>query len=231
VLVPRIAIVDDDFYFASSLKTVLQSTGYRPTLVSVNGDDYLRSLSGFDLIILDINLPGFSGLDLARSLRRNSTVPIIIISGTQTPNAGVTALRSGGDDFVKKPFDTDELIERIGALLRRSNNREGSSRGAHIGTWLLDVNATSLCDPQTGVSLHLTEREFAILSMLLASLGTCVSREQVAAQICGREWNPQDRSIDVHVSNLRKKLRAVNISQIAIKSLRNQGYVAYRAEP
>ena len=230
MLLRRIAIVEDDLHLAQSLQKILASAGYSPTVIAIDGHDGLRSLSSFDLVILDIGLPGMSGLELAKSLRCSSAVPIILISGTGAPNIGLTALRSGGDDFVKKPFDVEELVERIGGILRRSRHRGGSARRGHIGTWVIDFSAHCLIDERTGSSLHLTERECAILGMLLDSPGVCVSRERVATLICGREWSPLDRSIDVHVSNLRKKLRARNISQIAIRSLRNRGYLAVLSE-
>ena len=222
----RVAIVEDDPHLANTLQKILASAGYQPALVSIDGEDYLRYLASFDLIILDIGLPGTSGLELAKHLRRGSAVPIILISGTGAPKVGVTALRSGGDDFVKKPFDIEELVERIGALLRRSNHKGRSIRYREIGTWMIDFASHTLNDQGTGATLHLTERECAILGILLDSPGVCVSRERMATIVCGRDWNPLDRSIDVHVSNLRKKLKSGNVWQIEITSLRNRGYLA-----
>lgn len=226
-----IAIVEDDPHLAGTLVKILASAGYCPNLIPFCGEDGLQGLANFDLIILDIGLPGISGLDLAKRVRRSSSVPIILISGSGTPKVGVTALRSGGDDFVKKPFDIDELVERINALLRRSGSHGKSNGSREIGAWKFDVLSHTLRNAGTGDALHLTERECDILRMLLDSPGVCVSRERVARIVCGRDWDPLDRSVDVHVSNLRKKLRTGHIAEIEISSVRNRGYRAVVYSP
>lgn len=222
----NIAIVEDDPHLANTLVKILASAGYCPHLIPFYGETSLQDLTEFDLIILDVGLPGISGLDLAKRIRRTSSVPIIVISGSGTPKVGVAALRSGGDDFVKKPFDIDELVERINALLRRSGSHGRRSEHREIGEWQFDASSQCLRNSRTAATLDLTERESDILRMLLNPPGSCVSRERVARIVCGRDWDPLDRSIDVHVSNLRKKLRAGNVAQIRISSVRNRGYLA-----
>ena len=224
--VSKIAIIEDDPYLALALAKILGVAGYSSTILHAPIESEIVALQKYDLVILDIGLPGASGLELARLLRRTSDLPVLFISGSNTPKIAVLALRSGGDDFLRKPFDVEELLERVYSLLRRTRSNARSDPGIAIGDYNFDFLRQGIRGPREELLLELTERETVILRMLLDPPGLCVTRERMCQIACGREWTPMDRSVDVHVSNLRKKLKRAGITGLRISVKRNQGYVA-----
>lgn len=222
----KIAIIEDDPYLALALAKILGVAGYSSTILHAPIESEIVALQKYDLVILDIGLPGASGLELARLLRRTSDLPVLFISGSNTPKIAVLALRSGGDDFLRKPFDVEELLERVSSLLRRTRSNARSDPGIAIGDYNFDFLRQGIRGPREELLLELTERETVILRMLLDPPGLCVTRERMCQITCGREWTPMDRSVDVHVSNLRKKLKRAGITGLRISVKRNQGYVA-----
>jgi DNA-binding response OmpR family regulator len=226
VTVSKIAIIEDDPYLALTLAKILSFAGYSGTIVHAPNESQIVALQEYDLVILDIGLPGASGLQLARLLRRTSNLPVLFISGSNAPKIAVLALRSGGDDFVRKPFDVEELLERVSSLLRRTRPNARSDASIAIGDNKFDFVRQGIKGPREELLLELTERETVILRMLLDPPGLCVTREKMCQIACRREWTPMDRSIDVHVSNLRKKLKRAGITGLRISVRRNQGYIA-----
>jgi DNA-binding response OmpR family regulator len=175
-------------------------------------------------VILDLGLPGDDGIAIARELRRRSDIAMLMLTGRGGVEDRVLGLDSGADDYVIKPFEPDELLARLRSALRRRPPRpaEGPVR-LRIGT--LD------CDPRErvvrsadGREQHLTERELDLLLLLARHAGHAVSREQLSREALGREWNPVDRSLDVHIAHLRGKLRQLAPQDSFVSSVRAGGY-------
>jgi two-component system, OmpR family, response regulator CpxR len=179
----------------------------------------------YDLILLDVMLPGLDGFELLRQVRRRSEVPIIMLTARTANTDRVAGLDAGADDYLPKPFEPNELIARIRAVLRRSG------RFTTSGLDVLEVNGVRL-SPSTrdvwcdGREVDLTTIEFDILDLILRSAGRVVSRDELTAAIHQRPASPLDRSLDVHVSHLRKKLgRRGSV----IRTVRGVGYL-FRAQ-
>jgi two-component system response regulator CpxR len=178
----------------------------RVDAVHEGGQGLARALEhAYDLIVLDVMLPGLDGFELLRQFRRRSHVPIIMLTARTTKADRIMGLNAGADDYLPKPFDPEELTARIRAVLRRAG------RLAAGGSPILEVNGLKIA-PSTreawsdGKALELTSIEFDILDLMARSAGRVVSRHELTAVIHQRPPSPLDRSLDVHVSHLRKKL-------------------------
>jgi two-component system response regulator CpxR len=221
-----VLLIDDDAELCELMQEFFAARGIR--LAAIH--DGRRGLAeafdkAFDLILLDVMLPGLDGFELLRQVRRRSQVPIIMLTA-RTANADrVAGLDAGADDYLPKPFDPDELIARIRAVLRRS--RRLSTPELEI----LEVNGVRLSSStrevwSDGREVDLTTIEFDILDLIARSAGRVVSRAELTAAIHQRPASPLDRSLDVHVSHLRKKLgRRGGV----IRTVRGVGYL-FRAE-
>jgi two-component system response regulator CpxR len=173
----------------------------------------------FDLVLLDVMLPGFDGFSLLRQLRAASNIPVIMLTARTSPSDRIQGLEQGADDYLAKPFAPGELLARIRAVLRRSNSS--------IGMAVLELNGVKLCASTRevwcdGSPVDLTGAEFDILELLLRNAGRTVSRDEIATSLYQREATPYERSLDVHISNLRKKMGA---RRAAIRTLRGAGYL------
>jgi two-component system response regulator CpxR len=181
-----------------------------------------RALSGeHDLILLDVMLPGLDGFEVLRQVRRRSAVPIIMLTARTARVDRVAGLDSGADDYLPKPFEPEELIARIRAVLRRSGRPVLGARE------MLEVNGVRLVPGNREVScagrpVEITTTEFDILEMMIRSAGRIISRNEMSAAIYRRPASSQDRSIDVHVSHLRKKLGSQGH---LIRTIRGVGYL------
>lgn len=164
-------------------------------------------------------------MTLTRDVRRTSTVPIIIVTGAGRPGEAVDALDSGADDFVAKPFDPAELMARIRAVLRRceSKARPGASE-ARFGGWVLDLDRRQLL-AHDGHPCRLTEYEFRLLESLVAAAGSPLSRRALLSRLQGIDTHSDDRVVDVHIRNLRRKLEADAEEPRLIRTVRNVGYM------
>jgi two-component system response regulator CpxR len=164
-------------------------------------------------------LPGFDGFSLLRQLRAASNIPVIMLTARTSPSDRIQGLEQGADDYLAKPFAPGELLARIRAVLRRSNSS--------IGMAVLELNGVKLCASTRevwcdGSPVDLTGAEFDILELLLRNAGRTVSRDEIATSLYQREATPYERSLDVHISNLRKKMGA---RRAAIRTLRGAGYL------
>jgi two-component system, OmpR family, response regulator len=228
----RLLIVDDDIRICRLLARILMQEGYVVEAVE-NGRAMWRALrtKTFDLIILDLRLPGEDGLSLARRLRAESDVPLIMLTGRDEQIDKVVGLEIGADDYVTKPFDRHELIARIRSILRRSGLRSGTANGSNrvksvlkFEGWTLDLGRRQLTAPG-GEKIELTSFEFQLLSVLVQKPGRLLSRDQILELVASRHWNPSDRSIDVHVAKLRRKLHDDPRRPGLIKTVRGIGYM------
>ena len=196
----RVLLAEDDEAIAIPLARALRREGYE---VDVRGDgaEALEvALQGVDLVVLDLGLPGMDGLDVCRRLRAaGSSVPVLILTARTDEVDTVVGLDAGADDYVKKPFRLAELLARARALLRR-----GSVDPEVAATLLIDQNSRRVF--LRGTELSLTGKEFALLSVLHRERGKVVSREQLMREIWDTQWYGSTKTLDVHISVLRRKL-------------------------
>jgi len=206
-----VLLVEDDPALRTLTARALQQNGYR-VRTAVSGPEMWAAFDGgpVDLVLLDIMLPGTSGIDLCRMIRQKSDVPIIFVSARGEETDRVVGLELGADDFLPKPFGTRELIARIRAVLRRGR-LEGRHGGERVGSvrfdgWTGDIPRRQLVSP-TGADIELTGAEFDLLTAFLDQPQRVISRERLIELSRNRLGDASDRSVDVLVSRLRRKLR------------------------
>jgi len=226
-------VVDDDHLIRRLLHRLLSAEGYAVETAS-SGAGMRRVLGEqhVDLVILDLRLPGGEdGLSLAYGLRASSNVSLIMLTGKGEPVDKVVGLELGADDYVTKPFDRRELIARIRSVLRRSATTlagiappQGDAGVYQFGGWTLDLARHALTAP-TGEAIELTTYEFMLLSALAQRPGQVLSRDRILDVIAHRNWQPYDRSIDVLVGKLRRKLNDDPRSPQLIRTVRGIGYM------
>jgi two-component system response regulator CpxR len=219
----RILLVDDDVQLCKLLAERLASEGYAMDTVHDGSRGLDRALSmEYVLVVLDLMLPGMSGLDVLRRLRKVSPVPVLILTARGEDSDRILGLEMGADDYVPKPFNPRELIARIRAILRRTGRAEASAGPLVVGDLRIDpaVREVWLED----APLNLTSAEFTLLEAFMREPGRVLSREQLTDSVLGRKLGPFDRVIDVHVSNLRRKLGVPHDGQ-RIKTVRGSGYL------
>ncbi|HEV2503867.1 MAG TPA: response regulator transcription factor [Mesorhizobium sp.] len=230
----RILIVDDDRRLCSFLERFLTSEGY--AIVSTHdGRSMRRALAdeAFDLVILDLSFPvGEDGVTLARSMRAQYDLPLIMLSGKNTTIDKVVCLELGADDYITKPFEPRELLARVRTVMRRFAKRISLPEAAEADRsatvcfdgWRLDPTRYRLSSPN-GENVRLTSQEFQILSALVERRGRVLSREQILDIVANRSWTPYDRSIDVLIGKIRRKLRDNARDTQFIKTIRGVGYM------
>lgn len=214
----RILLVEDDALLGEGIQTGLSQDGYTVDWLT-DGKVAHQALQHevFDLLVLDLNLPGLSGLDLLKALRsRESDMPVLILTARDTVSDRIAGLDCGADDYLVKPFDIDELSARMRALLRRSAGRASPSI----------VNGELSIDPSThhvtmnGVEIALSQREFAILELLAVNAGRALPRSRIEETLYGWESDVGSNALEVHIHHLRKKL-----DNKWIRTIRGVGYM------
>jgi DNA-binding response OmpR family regulator len=219
----RVLIVDDDVDLCRLLGERLSSEGFALEAVHDGPRGLERVLSQeHALVILDLMLPGMGGLDVLRRLRNHSPVPVLILTARGEDVDRILGLEIGADDYLPKPFNPRELIARIRAILRRTSRSIAPGSVLVVGDLRLDPAAREVC--LDGIPLDLTSVEFTLLESLLRDAGHVVTREQLTETVLGRKLGPFDRVIDVHISNLRKKLARAH-GEEQIKAVRGSGYM------
>jgi len=221
---PHILIVEDDKDIGLLVAKYLKANEMRVS-VAENGRAMDRILQDtrISLIVLDRMLPGEDGLSICRRLRASSDIPIIILTAQADEVERIVGLEMGADDYLGKPFNPRELAARLRAIHRRVSEGSKPPREVlEVGDVVLDVGARSV--KRNGQEVALTTAEFALLELFLRSAGRVVSRESIAENVLGRRLSPFDRSVDVHVSNLRKKLDPSGTAD-RIKTVRGTGYI------
>jgi two-component system OmpR family response regulator len=227
----HVTIVEDDPDVRAILARSMSADGYKVTaLESGVGIEGIITSDPVDLIILDIGLPGIDGLTLAQQIRRHSNVAIIIVSGRGDLTDRVVGLEIGADDYITKPFEPREILARARSVLRRSNTQQGAiaEPETHICydfcNLVLDVTAQSLYDAQHR-PINLTSGEFKLLETLVTRANRVLSRDQLMDACYGNNSPAFDRSIDVCVGRLRKKLQDDPRNPDIIRTVRNGGYI------
>ena len=218
----NILIIDDDIELCDLLREFLQLEGFTTHAVHHGSEaiDHLEK-NEYSAIILDIMLPGIQGLDVLRKLREFTDTPVIMLTARGEDTDRILGLELGADDYLPKPCNPRELSARLRAILRRVKGQKATPHALEVDATRSD--ATSRSASYAGIDLKLTSAEFNILHILLAHAGQVVSKETLNEQALGRALSAYDRSIDVHVSNLRKKFLASG-AQNLILSVRGVGY-------
>jgi len=220
----KILLVDDDRELGNMLSDFLGAD--RLTLTVRNtGESGLEefSKSRFDLLILDIMMPGISGLDVLKKIRQTSSVPVIMLTARGDDIDRIIGLEFGADDYLPKPFNPRELLARIKAILRRSQPTSNESRVLSLGDINLDTRTHRAAVHES--ELELTGTEFEILKCLLETPGEVVDKERLSERALGRRLLPYDRSVDTHISNLRGKLERAGNKNETIQNQRGVGYL------
>lgn len=231
----RILVIDDDTELCELLSEYLGSEGFDVQSVNHGEQGAQQALAEeYVLVVLDVMLPGMNGFDVLRKIRETSKVPVIMLTARGDDIDRIVGLELGADDYLPKPFNPRELIARIRAVQRRMEVSDHSS-GQLSGRDELQVGDLVLCPTnrsikRNGENVELTSVEFTLLEVLLRQAGTVISREELVEKALGRRLSAYDRSIDVHVSALRKKLGKQCGNAERIKTIRGIGYLYTRSE-
>ena len=226
-----IIIVDDEPEIRQLIQRYLGREGFHVDACA-NGDELWQILSSKtpDLIIMDIRLPGDDGLTLTREVYRRFEIPIILLTSRSEIIDRVAGLESGADDYISKPFDLRELLARINAILRRSARAvQGSAQNDeineyHFNEWTLNIARQELSDPKAN-HVALSPAEFQLLKVLVGNPNRVLTREFLMEKTYGRTTLPYDRSIDVRIGHLRRKLNQSADQAKPIKTIRGSGYL------
>jgi DNA-binding response OmpR family regulator len=228
---PRVLLVDDDRELCQMLGEYLSAEHFEVRSVHDGAAGLAELRAGkFEILILDVMLPGLSGLDVLRELDSGMATPVLMLTARGDDVDRIVGLELGADDYLSKPFNPRELVARMRAILRRASSRAGRdapdvlTRGAismHLGTHQVRV---------AEVPVALTGAEFRVLELLMRAAGQVLSRESLTEQALGRRLVAYDRSIDTHISNLRRKLNLEAGRNPEIKNLRGSGYMLTLAD-
>jgi len=226
----RILVVDDDMDLCELLAKYLQHEGFEVEMVHNGEQGVERAMSGdYTLIVLDVMLPGLNGFEVLSNIRRKSSVPVLMLTARGDDVDRIVGLEMGADDYLQKPFNPRELIARIRAILRRSRPEPAEATAPNsperFSVGDVEIDKGTRIVTRGGEQLPLTTVEFDLLEALMRAAGHIVSREDLVKSILGRNFTPYDRSIDTHVSNLRKKLGHYVDGIERIKTIRSVGYI------
>lgn len=220
-------IVEDDKAVLQLIRLYLAQAGYR-VLEAQDGIVGLRMAleESPDIVLLDLNLPGMDGIEVCKNVRKESDVPIIMVTARVEEDDRLRGLDLGADDYVSKPFSPRELVARVNAVLRRSKRnaekQKESGNRLTAGAVVIDLDRRSAT--VLGKEVDLTPTEFRLLSYFVEGRGRTVSREQIIENVFGYDFSGYDRTVDTHVSNLRKKLDAANPDGKHLKTMYGIGY-------
>lgn len=225
---PHLLLVDDEPSIRKPLATVLGNAGYRVTTAADAAEARAQlQVAAFDLAILDIMMPGEDGLSLARFIRANGDLPIILLTARAEDIDRIIGLEMGADDYLAKPFNPRELTARIAAIPRRSQRHvsaDAAQQAYQFGPWILDATKRRLTHTD-GTDVPLTSGEFALLEALVQRPNIPLTRDQLLDLTKGREAGPFDRAIDNAISRLRRKIEVDPKTPEYIKTVHAAGYV------
>lgn len=240
---PKILLVDDDIDLTELLAELLTLEGFEVYTVH-NGQEALKELERqtYDLILLDVMMPILNGIETLKQVRQRYIVPVLMLSARDDEIDRVLGLELGADDYLAKPFNDRELVARIKAILRRTGTttsveivREsttGIDEDSRNNTFFggVELHSGRQQAVYNGKDLDLTGTEYALLQMLIRNAGQILSREFLSLEVLGKRLTPYDRAIDMHISNLRKKLPERNDNLPWFKTLRGRGYLLVAEE-
>ena len=220
----RILVVEDEVSFSDPLSYLLEKEGY-DVEVAETGPDAITAFDseGADLVLLDLMLPGLSGIDVCRAIRQKSNVPVIMLTAKDGEIDKVVGLEIGADDYVTKPYSSRELLARIKAVLRRNNEPEELLPSTiEGGPVRMDVDRHVVAVDGTQVSLPL--KEFELLEMLLRNVGRVLTRVQLIDRVWGSDYVGDTKTLDVHIKRLRAKVEPDPAKPVHIVTVRGLGY-------
>ena len=220
----QILVVDDDTRLRNLLTKYLSDNDFEVTSAKDTEEARLFLQSKmFDMLILDLMMPKESGIEFAKSIRQNSTVPILMLTARVDSVDRIDGLEAGADDYMPKPFEPKELLLRINNILKRTNQNQAINRDnvCQFGDFIFNFNDSRL--KKSGQYIHITESETKIMAILCKNLGKVISRKELCA-ICG---NIDARSIDVQITRLRRKIEDNPKQPHFLQTARNQGYILY----
>jgi DNA-binding response OmpR family regulator len=226
---PRLLVVDDDRDLCHLVKQYLEPEGFALSVVHTGSDGIRSAIDGnHELIVLDVMLPDKKGFDVLREIRNRVRTPVLMLTAKGDEIDRILGLELGADDYLPKPFSPRELIARISAILRRSGWQSESNTTARpplmrSGDIELDLATRTVL--KAGELLRLTSAEFDILRAFFETPGQVLTRESLVEKVLDRKFSPFDRSIDLHISNLRRKLGRQNDGTERIRSVRGIGYL------
>jgi two-component system response regulator CpxR len=219
----RILVIDDDIDLCELLTDYLTTEGFAVEVVHEGEAGAAQALAGdYELVVLDVMLPGINGFEVLRRIRAGSATPVLMLTARGDDVDRIVGLEMGADDYLPKPFNPRELVARIRAVQRRTATATAPGEELAVGDVTLNLGARSVL--VGGVPVELTSVEFSLLEVLVRQAGQVVSREELSLQALGRELNAYDRSTDVHVSSLRRKLGTLGEESERIKTVRGIGY-------
>ncbi len=220
----KILIVEDDIQISKMEATLLTKCGYE-VKNAFSGTEAMLVLEKerFDLLILDIMLPGMSGDEVLTEIRKKQEVPILCVSAIDELEKKIEVIRKGADDYITKPFHNEEFLVRIEALLRRSQSAASEQRNlVHFKDIIMDIDNHNVS--VNGQDIELTGKEFAILELLIQNPKKVFTKDNIYESVWQEEYLPEDNAVSVHISNLRNKLAAVNKEQTYIKTVWGIGF-------
>ncbi|HMJ09436.1 MAG TPA: response regulator transcription factor [Pyrinomonadaceae bacterium] len=222
----RVLIIDDDEELCELVSEYLTAEDFETTCVHDGVKGLERARSGeFDLAILDVMLPKMNGFELLSQLRKSSTLPVLMLTARGEDIDRIGGLESGADDYLPKPFNPRELVARLRAILRRISPDDDQAIAEKINVDDLELSRTSRSLKRGGEEVALTSVEFELLAALLQDAGTILRKEDLSETVLERRLSPYDRSLDMHISNLRKKLGPRKDGGERIKTVRSVGYI------
>ena len=228
----KILLVEDEKRMSEALCEILRQEKYDTDAFAdgISGLDAARS-GIYDLLILDVMLPGINGFDIARTVRREGIqAPILMLTARADTDDKVSGLDSGADDYLTKPFETKELLARVRALLRRNNMQKTDDTGNLVsGDLKLDRNRSMLINTENGMDVRLSEKELHIMEIFLANEGTIIGKEKLAVKIWGFDNEAEYNNVEVYISFTRKKIQFLD-SMMEIKAVRGLGYELRKKE-
>jgi two-component system response regulator CpxR len=220
-----ILLIDDDVELCSMLTEYLARYGFQVTAVH-RGDSGLSAAleRPYALVLLDVMLPGLDGFEVLRRIRTASAVSVLLLTARGEDVDRIVGLEIGADDYLSKPFNPRELLARVRAILRRATVNPVKAEPGLLRAEGLELNPAARTVHFNGVSVDLTDVEFALLEALMRAPGTVVTREDISEGVLGRKFHPFDRSLDMHVSRLRRKLADSGAPEAQVKTIRGVGY-------
>ncbi len=222
----QILLIDDDEELCELVSEYLSVEGFSVESVH-DGASGLENAKAemHDLVILDVMLPKMNGFDVLRNLRGTSKIPVLMLTARGDDMERIVGLEIGADDYLPKPFNPRELVARIRAILRRSSESETQIPSEKIQVEDIEVSMTARTAKKDGEDLGLTAVEFDLLVALLREAGKVVKKEDLSETVLERKLSPYDRSLDMHISNLRKKIGERTDGDERIKTIRSVGYI------
>lgn len=223
----KLLVVDDEPAITEFVSFNLKKEGYEVDIAH-DGNEALEKFEAgdFDLVVLDVMLPGMNGYEVCKRIRATSSVPVLFLSARDTELDKVVGLEIGGDDYLAKPFGVRELAARVRALLRRAPH---SGDGVFPSTAIIEVGGITLNEDAHSATtdrgdIELTPREFELLSCLMKNAGRVLSREQLLREAWGWEYLVETKTVDTHVKRLRDKLEAAKVDPALVETVRGYGY-------